>query len=214
MHVLYLMLCQRVLKWMNKKISHLNWYRFQQALIDAFAELKRMTWLNGASVLIRNLLFPFRHYGLLGSVACIVVYPLVIPISVLFCFVYALPVVFLSCRIVRHIFAGPQPPRRTRRAKRRRQRLYGARSASSSAADEDVKIRRQSTIIAEASSFPQKSIFAEMARAFDADRMVHFVRRRRLLAFLHESFYFPNCPKYIDMNCMKQNEIIKLVSYR
>jgi hypothetical protein len=79
--------------------------RFQRALTNSFAELKRMCWLNAFSMLVRNLLYPFQRYGLLGCVACVIFYPILIPLSFVFCFVYSLPIVFVTCHVLRHIWS-------------------------------------------------------------------------------------------------------------
>jgi len=94
--------------------------RFQQALADSFADLKRMSWLNAMSMLVRNLLYPFRRFGFLGCVVCFLVYPILIPLSFIFCFIYSIPVVYLSCRVVRHIFTGHKPTLPSQRHRKRR----------------------------------------------------------------------------------------------
>lgn len=78
--------------------------RFQQALTNSFADLQRMSWLSAASMFVRNLLYPFRQHGLFGCLVCLVVYPVIVPISLIFCFIYSLPVVYLTCRVVHHVF--------------------------------------------------------------------------------------------------------------
>lgn len=117
--------------------------RFQRALIDSFAELRRMSWLNAASVLVRNLLFPFRRFGMLGALACLFLYPVLIPLSFIICCIYSLPIVFLSCRVVRHMLT-------------------------------DVRINGGFDTAATARS---RSVFNDVVKKFDADKMVKRFQR-------------------------------------
>ena len=78
--------------------------RLQQVLIDSFMELNDMSWQSALSMFIRNLIWPFRKYGIFGCVIALVAWPLLVPLSVAVCFIYCLPVFFLTCRIFMHSF--------------------------------------------------------------------------------------------------------------
>ena len=86
---------------------------FQQAIIDAFAELTDMSFLNALAMVIRNMLLPFRKYGIFGIVCGCLFWPVFVPVSLLAFFLYCLPIVFLTCRIVMHMFKrhSPEKPR-------------------------------------------------------------------------------------------------------
>lgn len=80
--------------------------RFQQVAIDAFVDMKDLSMLKALGLAISNCLWPFKRFGIFGCLIGIVYWPLIMPISAVVCVVYCLPLVFLTCRIVRHTF-GP-----------------------------------------------------------------------------------------------------------
>ena len=80
--------------------------RFQQVVIDAFVDMKELSMLKALGLAISNCLWPFKRYGMFGCLIGIVYWPLIMPISAVVCVVYCLPLVFLTCRIVRHTFGS------------------------------------------------------------------------------------------------------------
>ena len=87
--------------------------RLQQVLIDSFMELKDMSWQSALSMFIRNLIWPFRKYGVFGCAMAVVAWPILVPLSVVVCFIYCLPVFFLTCRIVMHAFRNHSHEKRS-----------------------------------------------------------------------------------------------------
>ncbi|KAK2147184.1 hypothetical protein LSH36_565g02064 [Paralvinella palmiformis] len=83
--------------------------RSHRAIMEAFHDLSDMTWLSSFGVAIRNLLWPFKKHGIfIGCLLGLLIWPIFLPLSAVICFVYCLPVVFISCRIIYHMFAGSQ----------------------------------------------------------------------------------------------------------
>jgi len=81
-----------------------NETRFQEAIVDSFADLKQMSWLSAMRMFVRNVLYPFRKYGIFGIFVGLLIWPILIPLSAAVCFLYCLPIVFISSRITHHIF--------------------------------------------------------------------------------------------------------------
>ena len=82
--------------------------RFQHAIADAFSDMKNLSQLNALSMLVSNCLWPFKKYGVFGLFIGLVLWPLLLPISTVICAIYCLPIIFLSCRILLHIFSNAE----------------------------------------------------------------------------------------------------------
>lgn len=80
--------------------------RFQQAVMDAFQDMKDLSMLKAFEMLISNCLWPFKKYGIFGLFIGIILWPLLLPVSTLACCIYCLPLVFVSTRIVLHTFSS------------------------------------------------------------------------------------------------------------
>ena len=88
--------------------------RFQQAIMDAFSDLKSLSMLKAFEMLISNCLWPFKKYGIFGLFIGIIFWPLLLPVSIIACSIYCLPLIFVSCRIFLHTFNGQVENRRER----------------------------------------------------------------------------------------------------
>ena len=78
--------------------------QFQQVVINSFVDMKDLSMLKALGLAIANLLWPFKRFGIFGCLIGIVYWPLIMPISAVVCVVYCLPLVFLTCRVIRHTF--------------------------------------------------------------------------------------------------------------
>ena len=85
--------------------------RFQESVTDAFADLKSLKYLKAVETLVKNSLWPFKRFGMFGICLGLVLWPFLLPISVIICSVYCLPIVFLSCRIILHMLRNRQTKR-------------------------------------------------------------------------------------------------------
>ena len=81
--------------------------RFQTVITDSFEDMKNLSWLNAVTMVIKNFLWPFQKFGILGIFLGLIWWPLILPISLLACVIYCLPLVFLTCRILLHTFRDP-----------------------------------------------------------------------------------------------------------
>ena len=80
--------------------------RFQRVIIDAFAELNDMSFLNVFAVVIKNLLLPFRKFGVFGCACTLLLWPVFLPISLIVIVLYCLPIVFVTCQILLWLCKG------------------------------------------------------------------------------------------------------------
>ena len=78
--------------------------RFQQSVIASFVDLQDLSMLKAIGMVVANLLWPFKRFGVWGCFIGLIYWPLIMPISVIACVIYCLPVVFVTCRLLRHTF--------------------------------------------------------------------------------------------------------------
>ena len=75
-------------------------YRFHQILSDSFRDLKCSYWLAGLRMVTRNFLWPFRTLGIFGVFLGVIFWPLVMPVSIIACLIYCIPLTYLTCRMI------------------------------------------------------------------------------------------------------------------
>ena len=79
-----------------------NKSRFQEIIINSFRDLNDMSWLGAMGMVARNVLWPFRKMGIFGIFVGIIYWPVIVPISLIVCVFYCLPLVFLTWRMIFH----------------------------------------------------------------------------------------------------------------
>ena len=82
---------------------------FQTVITDAFSDLADQSWLTAANMLIRNIVWPFRKFGVLGFLVGLIYWPIVIPLTVFTCVFYCVPLAYLICRIIAHAIGVATP---------------------------------------------------------------------------------------------------------
>ena len=78
--------------------------RFQQQVILSLADLKQISWLAALNVLAKNIVWPFKRFGVLGFFIGLVWWPIMLPITLLATCFYCVPLIFLTSRIIFHRF--------------------------------------------------------------------------------------------------------------
>jgi len=73
--------------------------RFRRIIIGSFTDLKNLSWLNGLSMMVSNVIWPFEQYGLAGCLVALVYWPIVLPLTGLVHAFYFLPTVYLTVRM-------------------------------------------------------------------------------------------------------------------
>ena len=82
--------------------------RLQKIVIKAFEDMKKQSMLKALGMVISNSIWPFKRFGIFGIFIGLVYWPVVMPVSILICVIYSMPLIFLLCRIVRHTFGKSQ----------------------------------------------------------------------------------------------------------
>ena len=76
--------------------------KFQEVLLDSIRDLYEMSFLSAMAMLVKNFLWPFKKLGLFGVFFGLFYWPLVMPISIIACCFYCVPLVFLITRLMMH----------------------------------------------------------------------------------------------------------------
>ena len=91
--------------------------RYQQAIIDSFSDLRNLSNLSALGMVIKNFLWPFKRFGVWGCFVGMVYWPWIMPVSLVICVVYCIPVVFLTCRIFLYTFKEDEDEKKTQLSK-------------------------------------------------------------------------------------------------
>lgn len=75
---------------------------FLRILAGAFDDLDSVEWTTVLHVMVSNIIWPFKHFGVVGCLVVVVYWPLAIPLSFLLFAFYCLPTVYLTVRMLFH----------------------------------------------------------------------------------------------------------------
>ena len=81
--------------------------RYQEATISAFTDLKNLSMLSAVGMLIKNCLWPFKKYGIWGCFLGLIYWPFIMPVSIVTCIIYCIPLIFLSIQVVYYTMKDP-----------------------------------------------------------------------------------------------------------
>jgi len=76
--------------------------RVQKVIMDSFRDLKRLNWADTLSVLISNVIWPFKEFGLLGGLVGLIYWPVAVPVTVVIAVAYSIPTIYLTVRMAVH----------------------------------------------------------------------------------------------------------------
>ena len=82
---------------------------FQHVITDAFSDLAKQSWLTALNMVVRNFLWPFRKFGIMGLLVGVIYWPIALPLSIIACVCYCIPLFFLTCRILAHAIGVATP---------------------------------------------------------------------------------------------------------
>jgi len=77
-------------------------HRLQKVIVDSFRDLKRLNSSDTLSMLVANVIWPFKRFGLLGCAVGIVYWPLAVPLSLVISVAYFVPTIYLTVRMAFH----------------------------------------------------------------------------------------------------------------
>ena len=76
--------------------------KFQEVLLDSIRDLYENSLLSAATMMVKNFLWPFTKLGFFGFIFGIFYWPIVMPISLIACCFYCVPLIFLLTRLIMH----------------------------------------------------------------------------------------------------------------
>ncbi|ESN93587.1 hypothetical protein HELRODRAFT_180676 [Helobdella robusta] len=74
--------------------------KIKQVVISSFTDLKNLSWVDVLHMLVSNIIWPFKRFGVMGFLVSIVYLPFVIPFSLIVFCMYCLPTLFLTARMI------------------------------------------------------------------------------------------------------------------
>ena len=77
-------------------------HRLQKVIVDSFRDLKRLNWTDTLCMFMANVIWPFKRFGMLGCLVCLIYWPLAIPPSVIVSLAYFIPTIYLTVRMAFH----------------------------------------------------------------------------------------------------------------
>jgi len=74
--------------------------RMLKIIVGSFRDLRTLNWTETLSMVVSNIVWPLKRYGLLGFLVGIVYWPIALPITLFIGIVYAVPTIYLSIRMI------------------------------------------------------------------------------------------------------------------
>lgn len=73
--------------------------RLLKIIVGSFRDLKTLSWTETLSMATTNMIWPFKRFGMLGCLVCLVYWPIAIPFTVIVVAVYSIPTIYLTLRM-------------------------------------------------------------------------------------------------------------------
>jgi len=77
-------------------------HRVKKIIVESFKDLKRLDWTNTLSMVVSNVIWPFKKFGLLGFFVGLLYWPIAVPISLVISVAYFIPTFYLTVRMAFH----------------------------------------------------------------------------------------------------------------
>ena len=77
-------------------------HRLKKIIVESFKDLKRLDWTDTLSMVVANVIWPFKKFGLLGCFVGLVYWPIALPITAVMSLAYFIPTVYLTVRMGFH----------------------------------------------------------------------------------------------------------------
>lgn len=75
---------------------------FLRIIAGAFDDLNSLQWTTVLHVMVNNIIWPFKHFGVVGCLVVLVYWPVAIPLSIILYAFYCLPTVYVTVRMLFH----------------------------------------------------------------------------------------------------------------
>ena len=73
--------------------------KLKEIVIASFNDLKYLSWTEVFHLLVSNIIWPFKRFGVMGCLVVLIYWPIVVPLTLLVFVIYCLPTMFLTVRI-------------------------------------------------------------------------------------------------------------------
>lgn len=74
--------------------------RIKRIIIGSFTDLKNLSWVDVFKMMVSNIIWPFKRFGIIGCFVCLVYWPVVLPLTVVVFIFYCLPTMFITSRML------------------------------------------------------------------------------------------------------------------
>lgn len=74
--------------------------RFRKVIVGAFTDLKTLSWIDVLHMMVSNIIWPFKRYGVVGFLVVFVYWPIALPITLAVYVFYCLPTIYLTIRML------------------------------------------------------------------------------------------------------------------
>lgn len=74
--------------------------RFRSIIVGSFADLGRLKYRKVLQLMVENIIWPFKRYGVLGCLVAIVYWPVFLPLTVIVYVFYSIPTMYLTFRML------------------------------------------------------------------------------------------------------------------
>ena len=74
--------------------------KLKKIVIASFNDLKYLSWIEVLNLLVSNIIWPFKRFGVIGCFVVFIYWPIVIPLTLIVFIIYCLPTMFLTVRIL------------------------------------------------------------------------------------------------------------------
>ena len=77
-------------------------HRLKKIIVESFKDLKRLNWTDTLSMVVGNVIWPFKKFGLLGFFVGLLYWPIALPITAIISLAYFIPTIYVTVRMGYH----------------------------------------------------------------------------------------------------------------
>jgi len=77
-------------------------HRLKKIIVESFRDLKRLDWTDTLNMVVANVIWPFRKFGLFGFLVALAYWPIALPLTAIISLAYFIPTVYLTVRMGFH----------------------------------------------------------------------------------------------------------------
>jgi len=77
-------------------------HRLKKIIVESFKDLKRLNWTDSLNMVVSNVIWPLKKFGLLGCFVGLLYWPIALPITAIISLAYFIPTFYLTVRMAFH----------------------------------------------------------------------------------------------------------------